>query len=841
MASKKPTTPPADPEARAFPPAPTPEKAGKDTPLTDEIVGSVLSTVSAPSTARIATGGPYLNSKAKGSLAQQKVVAQELSSAVPVNPLKAKDRGLEHGHHPQAGQPQTPSDLIGVVSTVQEMPGTPKTGSGATLGTNATIGTLDKVRVDAGGQTLTTNMGMAISDNQNSLKAGLRGPTLLEDFILREKITHFDHERIPERIVHARGSAAHGVFECYEPLTRLTKASVFASAGKLTPVFVRFSTVLGERGASDLTRDVRGFAVKFYTDAGNWDIVGNNMPVFFIQDAMKFPDLIHAGKPEPHNQMPQGATAHDTFWDFASLSPETTHMLVWVMSDRALPRSFRTMQGFGVHSFRFVNEQGESVFVKFHWNPVAGTQSVVWDEAVKISGADPDFHRRDLWESIEAGNFPAWELGVQTFTEAQAAEWNFDILDSTKLVPEELVPVVAIGKMTLTRNPDNYFAETEQVAFSTANVIPGIDFSNDPLLHGRHHSYLDTQLTRLGGPNFHELPINSPLAPVFNNQRDGIHRQAIPRGRVAYEPNSLAGGCPFQAGMKGFVSFPEPVAEDKVRGKPEKFADHYSQATLFWKSQTPVEQNHIVGAFRFELSRVQVQAIRERVLSQLANVASELAARVAEGLGVPVPPAMPTVLGTLPKSAVAVSPKLSLTARPGDGGVAGRKVALLVCDGVDDVALRTVYQALADAGAAPRFVGARLGVVTPASGKAIHVEISAEAAPSVLWDAVVVPGAASAQQSLAKLGMVKEFLRDQYRHCKPILDLGEEPSLLRAAGIPLALDDGRPDLGLVLASDQPSAKGKKGQAGPTETLAASFIAALGKHRHYERDRDPPAV
>ncbi len=468
------------------------------------------------------------------------------------------------------------------------------------------------MRVDSGDRALTTNQGVPVADNQNSLKAGYRGPALLEDFILREKITHFDHERIPERIVHARGSAAHGYFECYESLEQYTRASLFSAAGKQTPVFVRFSTVFGERGSADTARDARGFAVKFYTDEGNWDLVGNNIPVFFIQDAMKFPDLVHAAKPEPHFAIPQASTAHDTFWDFVSLMPESMHMLMWVMSDRAIPRSFRMMQGFGVHTFRLVTADGESQFVKFHWQPLAGTHSLEWEEAVKIAGADPDFHRRDLWEAIECGAYPEYELGMQIFTESQAEEFSFDVLDATKIIPEELVPVRPVGKMILNRNPDNFFAETEQVAFCAAHIVPGLDFSSDPLLAGRIHSYVDTQISRLGGPNFHEIPINSPVAQVHNNQRDGMHRQAINRGRVAYEPNSLGGGCPFQAGAAGFTSFREPVAGDKVRGKPERFADHYTQATLFWNSQAPVEQAHIINAFRFELTRVQTPAIRER-------------------------------------------------------------------------------------------------------------------------------------------------------------------------------------------------------------------------------------
>src|SRR6185436_14095578 len=446
---------------------------------------------------------------------------------------------------------------------------------------------------------------------------------------------------------------------------------------------------------------------------GNWDLVGNNIPVFFIQDAMKFPDLVHAVKPEPHHAMPQAASAHDTFWDFISLMPESAHMIQWVMSDRAIPRSFRMMQGFGVHTFRMVNERGQSVFVKFHWNPVLGTHSLDWDEAVKISGADPDFHRRDLWEAIEAGAYPEWELGLQVFTEEQADKFSFDVLDPTKIVPEELVPVRPVGRMVLNRNPDNFFAETEQVAFCAAHIVPGLDFTNDPLLAGRIHSYVDTQISRLGGPNFHEIPINAPIAQVHNNQREGMHRQAIHRGRVAYEPNSLGGGCPFQAGgSAGFVSFPEPREREdhKVRGKPERFADHYTQATLFWNSQTPIEKQHIVNAFRFELSRVQTPAVRERMVSGLLNVAPELGQAVADGLGIStLPEPMPKVLQKNVRPEVTQSPRLSLSARPGDGSIRTRRVAILVADGAKAQPLITLAQQLAAAGAVPRFLGARLG------------------------------------------------------------------------------------------------------------------------------------
>jgi catalase len=653
----------------------------------------------------------------------------------------------------------------------------------------------------------------------------------LEDFILREKITHFDHERIPERIVHARGSGAHGYFECYKPLTDLTRASLFAEAGKRTPVFVRFSTVAGERGSTDTARDVRGFAVKFYTDEGNWDLVGNNIPVFFIQDAMKFPDLIHAAKPEPHHQMPQAATAHDTFWDFVSLMPESTHMLMWIMSDRAIPRSYRMMQGFGVHTFRLVNAAGESRFVKFHWTPVAGTHSLAWDEAVKISGADPDFHRRDLWEAIEAGAYPEWELGIQVFTEKQADQFSFDILDATKIVPEELVPLTPVGRLVLNRNPDNFFAETEQVAFCTAHIVPGLDFTNDPLLAGRIHSYVDTQITRLGGPNFHEIPINAPVAQVHNNQRDGLHRQAIARGRVAYEPNSLAGGCPFQAGAaQGFTSFPQRSEGDKIRGKPEKFAEHYNQATLFWNSQSDVEKQHIIRAYRFELTRVQVTAVRQRVIAQLRNVAEELAEAVADGIGMTeLPEPLPKMLKRAPKPEVDTSAALSLFARPGEAGIQTRRIAILVAPGSDLEAARALHTALSGAGAVPRFVGIKLGQVSSSDGS-LDVEVSMEAAPSALWDAMIVPGGEEAAAALADSGHAKEFLKDQYRHCKPMLFLGAADSLLEAAGIPTALQSGEEDAGLLQFDDE-----------EREAALSAFIGALASHRHFARETDPPRV
>jgi catalase len=754
---------------------------------------------------------------------------QALAASFPFNANKPLEFDREAAIEPQPGAWKKPDDPIVGASTVTEANGSEKVGSGGPpIGTNKTIAPLDRVRVDSTARQLTTNQGVAVGDNQNSLKAGLRGPTLLEDFILREKITHFDHERIPERIVHARGSAAHGFFECYESLERLTRASLFAEAGKRTPVFVRFSTVVGERGSTDLARDVRGFAVKFYTDEGNWDLVGNNIPVFFIQDAMKFPDLVHAVKPEPHFAMPQAASAHDTFWDFASLMPEITHMLMWVMSDRAIPRSYRTMQGFGVHTFRLVNANGESRFVKFHWTPRAGTHSLVWDEAVKISGADPDFHRRDLWEAIEAGAYPEYELGLQIFTEEQAEEFTFDVLDATKLVPEELVKITPVGRLVLNRNPDNFFAETEQVAFCAAHIVPGIDFTNDPLLAGRIHSYVDTQISRLGGPNFHEIPINAPVAQVHNNQRDGLHRQAINRGRVSYEPNSLGGGCPFQAGSAGFVSFPEPIerGEHKVRGKPERFADHYTQATLFFNSQSPVEQAHIINAFRFELSRVQTPAVRERMVSGLMNVSRELAEAVAAGLGMrEMPEPMPKVMKKAVKPEVARSPALSLLARPGDGSIRARRIAILVADGFKSAEVTAISDRLTAEGAVPRFLSSRLGGVSGDGGE-IQVDSTLEALPSVLFDGVVIADGADAVRALAADGRTLEFLKDQYRHCKPIMALGGASALLERANIPAALPSSDPDSGLLV--------------GPTATVDA-FVAALAAHRHFARETDPPRV
>jgi catalase len=791
-------------------------------PKTTTAKAAARNTSSAP--ARLAPDGTA------DEVARRAAEVNVMAAGIHHNANKPAEYERDGAVSPPQGMTVPAPSAKATASTLSEANASDKVGTHAQPGVNPTNGPLDRVRVDSSDQVLTTNQGVPVADNQNSLKAGLRGPTLLEDFILREKITHFDHERIPERVVHARGSGAHGYFEAYEPLTKYTRAAPFAEAGKITPVFVRFSTVAGERGSIDTARDVRGFAVKFYTDEGNWDLVGNNIPVFFIQDAMKFPDLVHAVKPEPHHGMPQAASAHDTFWDFISLSPESTHMMLWVMSDRAIPRSLRMMQGFGVHTYRLVNAEGESHFVKFHWKPRQGTHSLVWDEAVKIAGADADFHRRDLWEAIEAGEYPEWELGLQIFTEAQAEAFSFDVLDPTKIIPEELVPIKPVGRMVLNRNPDNFFAETEQVAFCTAHVVPGIDFSNDPLLAGRIHSYVDTQITRLGGPNFHEIPINAPIAPVHNNQRDGMHRQAIARGRVAYEPNSLAGGCPFQAGARGFVSFPEPIHDDKLRGKPEKFAEHYNQATLFYNSQTDVEKAHIIGGFRFELSKLTVPAIRERMVAALRNVSDELATAVADGLGMDLPKALPRAMDDPPTPEVTVSPALSLMALPGEVGIRTRKVAILVADGMEGTSVAAVQAALTAQGAVPRLVGVRLGRVTAVTGEVLEADASMENTPAVLFDALVMPCGQAAVDRLARDGHTMEFIKDQYRHCKPILALGLSEQLLDKAHIPATLPDGAADEALIKV--QPSA---------VASGLSAFIQALGQHRYTPRDSDPPLV
>ncbi|HSV47633.1 MAG TPA: catalase [Ramlibacter sp.] len=675
---------------------------------------------------------------------------------------------------------------------------------------------------------LTTNQGVAIPDNHNSLKAGVRGPSLLEDFILREKITHFDHERIPERVVHARGAGAHGYFELTKSLSEYTRADFLGEVGLRTPVFARFSTVAGSRGSADTVRDVRGFAVKFYTREGNYDLVGNNMPVFFIQDAMKFPDLIHAVKPEPHHEMPQAASAHDTFWDFASLMPETTHMLMWVMSDRAIPRSYRMMEGFGVHSFRLVNARGAAHFVKFHWKPKLGKHGLAWDEAQKIAGKDPDFHRRDLWEAIARGQFAQWDLGVQLIPEDKAASLGFDLLDATKLIPEEMVPVLTVGRMVLNRNPDNFFAETEQVAFHPGHVVPGIDFSHDPLLQGRLFSYTDTQLSRLGGPNFHELPINRGVCPFHNFQRDGMHRQLVNRGQVAYEPHSLASGSEFRVdgGQQGFQSFAEPLESPKVRRRSPSFDDHFSQATLFWNSQSAAEKEHIVAAFQFELSKVEVPAVRQRMVDNLAHVDAKLARKVAEPLGIAAPDARAAAGRAGFREARITLPlesAPSLAMEGSGGGIASRKVAVLVGPGVEVGALKAIQQVLADQGALTRVVAAHLGFVATSSGQQLAVDHTFANMPSVMFDAVLVPGGATSAQELARNGDAVHYVLEAYRHGKPLCVIGEGVDLLRTLGLGDA--QAALALGVVIGRNDPPSRPQ---------LAQDFAAAIARHRHWSR-------
>lgn len=684
---------------------------------------------------------------------------------------------------------------------------------------------------------LTTNQGVKVNDDNNSLKAGERGPSLLEDFILREKITHFDHERIPERIVHARGSGAHGYFEVTNPIPEFTKAGFLQQAGQRTPVFCRFSTVAGSRGSTDLARDVRGFSVKFYTQEGIYDLVANNMPVFFIQDANKFPDLVHAVKPEPHNEIPQAASAHDTFWDFISLMPESMHMIMWLMSDRAIPRSYRMMEGFGVHTFRFINEQDESTFVKFHWKPKLGTHAVVWDEAQKISGKNPDFHRQDLWEAIEMGNFPEWELGVQLIPAKDEHKYEFDLLDPTKIVPEELVPVTIIGKMVLNRNPDNFFAETEQIAFHPGHVVPGIDFTNDPLLQGRLFSYTDTQLSRLGGPNFHEIPINRTVSPMHNNQRDGFMRQEINKGRVSYHPNSLGGGCPYQAKIAegGFSSFNERIDAHKVRERSESFSDHFGQAKLFLDSQTENEKDHMVKAFRFELGKVDTTAIRVRMLGLLAQVDKTLAAKVAEGLrlGIPTNPEKPMNHGVSPdtdrekhepkmvESSVKSSRPLSMINNPTNSPtIESRKVAIICADGVSDAAVLSMKAALMKESAKGFIVAPYLGFVATDAGGQVAVDFSLLTASSVLFDAIYIAGGKGLESGD---GDVMDWINDAYKHLKVIGAGAEAIELLDKSAFTGKIKKNN-DKGIILA-----------KTGDSDSFTKAFIDAMRGHRIWERE------
>jgi catalase len=639
---------------------------------------------------------------------------------------------------------------------------------------------------------LTNQRGLVVGDDENSLKANDRGPVLIEDHLLVEKLQHFDHERIPERIVHARGFGAKGYFELTSSLAGITKARVLTEVGVKTPVFTRFSTVAGNMGSADTARDVRGFAVKMYTDQGNWDIVGNNIPVFFIQDSIKFADLIHAAKQEPDRGFPQAQTAHDTFWDFVSLVPESTHMLMWIMSDRAIPRSFRMMEGFGVHTFRLVNEAGESTYVKFHWRPTLGMASVVWDEALKISGADPDFHRRDIWNAIEAGNFPEWELGVQLFDEEFASSFEFDVLDATKLIPEEVLPLKIIGKMVLDRNVDNYFAETEQVAFATTDVVPGIDFTNDPLLQGRNLSYIDTQLSRLGGPNYEQIPVNAPRCPMMNMQRDG-HMTMIPqKGRVAYSPSSLEADSPRQDPANGFTSFHATEQGDKLRVRAESFADHFSQALMFFNSQTEPEQNHIISAFIFELSKVETKAIRTRMVGQLANVSSTIAQRVANGLGMAgeiqsIPAKVPV------RTDIATSDALSILKKVVPG-LKTKVVACLVADGSEATAVQSLRKAVTAAGADLKIVAPKIGGATASDGSMIEADFQLAGGPSVLFDTVYLSLSKGGATLLSRESAAVAWVHDAFAHLKVIGGSSTAKPLLDAAGVVK-------DSGIILGDD----------------------------------------
>lgn len=660
---------------------------------------------------------------------------------------------------------------------------------------------------------MTTAQGGPVADDQNALRVGARGPLAMDDFHFREKLFHFDHERIPERVVHARGYGAHGYFETYDSLAAYTKADLFQRKGEKTPAFVRFSTVAGNKGSADLARDVRGFAVKIYTKEGNWDLVGNNMPVFFIQDAIKFPDLIHAAKQEPDRDFPQAQTAHDNFWDFISLTPESMHMVMWAMSDRAIPRSFRFMEGFGVHTFRFVNAKDESTFVKFHWKPKLGLQSVAWNEAVKINGTDPDFHRRDLWQAIQSGNFPEWELQVQLFDQAFADSFDFDVLDPTKIIPEEILPPQPIGRLVLDRMPDNFFAETEQVAFMTQNVPPGIDFSNDPLLQGRNFSYLDTQLKRLGGPNFTHIPINAPKCPFAHFQQDGHMAMRNPVGRVNYQPNSWGEG-PRETPVKGFRHFPEKDDGPLMRLRPESFADHYSQARQFFISQTPPEQRHIANALTFELSKVETPVIRERMVSHLFNIDETLAHTVAAKLGLKTMP-KPAEAAVQTRQDLEPSPALSIVLN-GPKRFEGRKLGILVTDGVDATLLKALTSAMTKEKAMVEIIAPKVGGVTASDGSWITAQQMIDGGPSVLYDAVAVLPSPEAVDELASEATARDFVADAFQHCKFIGHVEAAMPLLAKAGIADSLDEGV----IVLA---------------TAKDAAAFVKELGKLRLWSRE------
>ena len=679
---------------------------------------------------------------------------------------------------------------------------------------------LDDHRSDATGQALTTNQGVKIADNQNSLKAGIRGSTLLEDFILREKITHFDHERIPERIVHARGVGAHGYFQAYAGNEKFTKAGFLTNPDIQTPIFVRISTVQGPRGSADTVRDIRGFAIKFYTQEGNYDLVGNNAPVFFIQDGIKFPDFVHAVKPEPHNEMPTGASAHDTFWDFVSLVPETAHAVMWAMSDRAIPRNLRSIQGFGVHTFRLINAEGKGIFVKFHWTPKQGLTQLVWDEAQKLGGKDPDFHRRDLYEAIEKGFYPEWELGIQIVEEADEMKFDFDLLDPTKIIPEELVPVTPIGKFVLNRNVDNYFSEIEQVAFCPAHIVPGIDFSNDPLLQARLFSYTDTQLSRLGGPNFHQLPINKPVCPFHNNQRDGMHQMSIPRGQASYQPNSIDQNWPTETAPAahdgGFESYQERIDGKKIRARSDSFSDHFSQARLYYQSLAPHEQKHVVDAYTFELSKVQRLHIREREVQQiLSHIDLDLAQQVGKNLGIEVT-ASKQAMRT---SSVTKSAKLSFEAFvPTD--IKARKIAVLVHDKVNQASIDAIQKwAKAEHAVAHILTPTPAPVINHQHGKVASNGMQ-KAEPSIAYDAVIVVDGDN-DAEVKQDGVTKHYILEAYKHLKPIVFLGTKKNLLEA--LQLVQDDG------TLTSDH------------FEQLQDQFKDLIRHHRIWAREKAAEAI
>lgn len=687
-------------------------------------------------------------------------------------------------------------------------------------------------RAEHGGEKLTTNQAVRVSHTDDSLKAGVRGPTLMEDFHLREKLTHFDHERIPERVVHARGFGVHGYFQVYEPMTEFTKAKFLQDPSKRTPVFVRFSTAIGSRGSADTVRDVRGFATKFYTEDGNYDLVANNIAVFFIHDAIKFPDLIHSLKPEQHNEIPQASGAHDTFWDFVVSAPENAHMVLWLLSDRGIPRSFRMMEGFGVNTFRFVNAQGKARFIKFHWKPLLGVHSLVFDEAQKLAGKDPDYHRRDLWDAINKGDYPEYELGVQMLDEEDEFKFDFDILDPTKFWPEEVIPVRKIGKMTLNRNVDNFFAETEQVAFHPGNVVPGIDFTNDPLLQGRLFSYLDTQLIRLGGPNFHEIPINRPLAPVHNNQREGYHRMTIDRGRVSYFPNSLQGNAPHPASDAegGYVHYAEKVEGQKIRQRSDSFNDQYRQATLFWNSMSAAEKQHIIEAFHFEVGGVMDKQIKQRVVDMFNNVDGQLAVQIAVGIGA-TPPANPGGTGVTASSPAVSQENTIREART-------RKVAILMDHGFNFPEVTQVMEALKSAGVHSEIISKYQGMLTSVDGRQMEVNKSYVSAGSIMYDAVYVTGGRQSVDTLLTKGDALHFVNEAFKHAKAIGATNEGVDLLEISQI-----RGAALAGVETHAELVSELGVVSirNAADMGYFSQKFIEAIAQHRHWIRQSQKDMV